>query len=44
MMKRDGDVRLLKSGAVFDPMTRADFDRLRSEGKVVLDDLVSSLT
>jgi hypothetical protein len=41
MTKKDGDRRLLKSGAVYGPMTRDDFDRLRSAGKLGLDDLVS---
>jgi hypothetical protein len=41
MTKKDGDLRLLKSGAVYGPMTRDDFNRLRSGGKLGLDDLVS---
>ncbi|MGH7139035.1 MAG: hypothetical protein ACREHD_25090 [Pirellulales bacterium] len=41
MPKKDGELRLLKSGAVYGPMSRDDFDRLRSSGKVGLDDLVS---
>ncbi|HQU43990.1 MAG TPA: hypothetical protein PK867_14320, partial [Pirellulales bacterium] len=41
MTKKDGDLRLLKSGAVYGPMTHDDFNRLRSGGKLGLDDLVS---
>ncbi|HQU46510.1 MAG TPA: hypothetical protein PK867_27130 [Pirellulales bacterium] len=41
MTKKDGDLRLLKSGAVYGPMTHDDFNRLRTGGKLGLDDLVS---
>ncbi|HQU43476.1 MAG TPA: hypothetical protein PK867_11740 [Pirellulales bacterium] len=41
MAKKDGDLRLLKSGTVYGPMSRSDFDRLRAGGKIGSDDLVS---
>lgn len=41
MPKKDGELRLLKSGAVYGPMGRDDFERLRSAGKVTADELVS---
>ncbi|HET6881754.1 MAG TPA: hypothetical protein VFI31_16440 [Pirellulales bacterium] len=41
MPKKDGELRLLKSGAVYGPMSGDDFERLRSAGKVGPDELVS---
>jgi hypothetical protein len=41
MPKKDGDLKLLKSGAVYGPMSRDDFEQLRCAGKVGLDELVS---
>lgn len=41
MPKKDGELRLLKSGVVYGPMSGDDFERLRSAGKVGADELVS---
>lgn len=41
MPKKDGEFRLLKSGAIYGPMSHDDFERLRSAGKVGADEFVS---